>query len=64
MLTVLLKNFQGDDEETYGYGSQDVGSFPKSGYGYDDDADHDPFPGGPVTTADTKPRILLMGLKR
>lgn len=59
----FLQSFRQDDDEGFAYSGQVVGSFPKMAYGYDDELDHEPFAGG-ASGPDTKPRILLMGLKR
>ncbi|XP_067949561.1 ras-related GTP-binding protein C-like [Watersipora subatra] len=54
-----------DEDESFGFnGPTHVGSFSKPlAYGYEDDIEHEPFPGASLP-ADKKPRILLMGLKR
>ena len=51
-----------DPEDGYNDGQGPlVGSFPKD-FGYGPDEHDDEVPGG--TTAENKPRILLMGLRR
>jgi len=54
-----MSSYNRDTDESFR-----VGSFSKQlAYGREEDADHDPFP-DPSVSSDSKPRILLMGLKR
>ena len=60
MICLSLQSYDPEDGYNDGPGPL-VGSFPKD-FGYGPDEHDDELPGG--ATAENKPRILLMGLRR